>query len=67
MTMEDDREALESQQKAEARQEQREWLRVALSSIGDAVITTDTIVGDRSPSSEGRRSRPVDTTRRMPA
>ena len=31
----------ESGQEAEALQEQREWLRVTLSSIGDAVITTD--------------------------
>jgi PAS domain S-box-containing protein len=32
----------EPKQQAEALHEQREWLRVTLSSIGDAVITTDT-------------------------
>src|SRR6266704_2430375 len=32
----------EPKQAAEALHEQREWLRVTLSSIGDAVITTDT-------------------------
>ena len=31
-----------SEQSAEGLREQREWLRVTLSSIGDAVITTDT-------------------------
>ncbi|MEP7273604.1 MAG: PAS domain S-box protein, partial [Acidobacteriota bacterium] len=36
------REASESEQTAVALHEQREWLRVTLSSIGDAVITTDT-------------------------
>jgi PAS domain S-box-containing protein len=39
--MDTNRKASESEQEAEALQEQREWLRVALSSIGDAVITTD--------------------------
>lgn len=42
MTMDTDREASESKQAGEALQVQREWLRVTLSSIGDAVITTDT-------------------------
>ena len=37
-----DREPSESERSAEALHEQREWLRVTLSSIGDAVITTDT-------------------------
>jgi PAS domain S-box-containing protein len=37
-----DRETSASKQEVEALQEQREWLRVTLSSIGDAVITTDT-------------------------
>jgi PAS domain S-box-containing protein len=41
MNMNTDRETSESKQTAEALQEQREWLRVTLSSIGDAVITTD--------------------------
>ena len=41
MTMDTDKETSESKQAAEASQEQREWLRVTLSSIGDAVITTD--------------------------
>ncbi|HEY8188081.1 MAG TPA: PAS domain S-box protein [Pyrinomonadaceae bacterium] len=40
--MDTDRKTSESEQQAEALQEQREWLRVTLSSIGDAVITTDT-------------------------
>ena len=40
--MNTDRKTSESKQAAEALQEQREWLRVTLSSIGDAVITTDT-------------------------
>ena len=40
--MNTDRETLESKQTAEALHEQLEWLRVTLSSIGDAVITTDT-------------------------
>ena len=40
--MNTDKETSESKQTAEALQEQREWLRVALSSIGDAVITTCT-------------------------
>ena len=35
------RKTSKSGQEAEALQEQREWLRVTLSSIGDAVITTD--------------------------
>jgi PAS domain S-box-containing protein len=39
--MDTDRKTSESEQQAEALQEQREWLRVTLSSIGDAVITTD--------------------------
>jgi len=42
MNMNTDRETSESKQTAEALHEQREWLRVTLSSIGDAVITTDT-------------------------
>jgi PAS domain-containing protein len=42
MSMNADRETSESKQTAEALHEQREWLRVTLSSIGDAVITTDT-------------------------
>ena len=42
MAMDTDREASESKQAGEALQVQREWLRVTLSSIGDAVITTDT-------------------------
>ncbi len=42
MNMNTDRETLESKQTAEALHEQLEWLRVTLSSIGDAVITTDT-------------------------
>ena len=37
-----DSETSELEQTAEALHEQREWLRVTLSSIGDAVITTDT-------------------------
>jgi PAS domain S-box-containing protein len=37
-----DSESPEAEQMAEALHEQREWLRVTLSSIGDAVITTDT-------------------------
>lgn len=40
--MDNDRETSELKQTAEALHEQREWLRVTLSSIGDAVITTDT-------------------------
>lgn len=40
--MNPDRESPESKQVAEALQEQQEWLRVTLSSIGDAVITIDT-------------------------
>jgi hypothetical protein len=40
--MSPDRETLASKQTAETSHEQREWLRVTLSSIGDAVITTDT-------------------------
>ncbi len=40
--MNTDREASESKQTVEALHEQREWLHVTLSSIGDAVITTDT-------------------------
>ena len=40
--MDTDQETSESLQAAKALQEQREWLRVTLSSIGDAVITTDT-------------------------
>ncbi len=40
--MNTDRETSESKQTAEALHEQREWLRVTLSCIGDAVITTDT-------------------------
>jgi PAS domain S-box-containing protein len=40
--MNTDRETSEPKQTAEAFDEQREWLRVTLSSIGDAVITTDT-------------------------
>ncbi len=40
--MNDNEERSEPQQSAEALHEQREWLRVTLSSIGDAVITTDT-------------------------
>ncbi len=39
--MDTDREKSESRQTAKASQEQRELLRVTLSSIGDAVITTD--------------------------
>jgi PAS domain S-box-containing protein len=39
--MDTNRKTSESEQGAEALQEQREWLRVTLSSIGDAVITTD--------------------------
>jgi len=39
--MDTDREQSESRQTAKASQEQRELLRVTLSSIGDAVITTD--------------------------
>ena len=39
--MDNDRETSELKQAAEALHEQREWLRVTLSSIGDAVITTD--------------------------
>ena len=35
-------ETAKPKQDAEALHEQREWLRVTLSSIGDAVITTDT-------------------------
>jgi len=42
MNMNTDRETSESKQTAEALHEQREWLRVTLSCIGDAVITTDT-------------------------
>jgi len=38
----DNEERSEPKQSAEALHEQREWLRVTLSSIGDAVITTDT-------------------------
>src|SRR4029453_14413998 len=41
-TMDTDRETSESKQAPERPHEQREWLRVTLSSIGDAVITTDT-------------------------
>jgi hypothetical protein len=33
---------MSAKQTPEALHEQREWLRVTLSSIGDAVITTDT-------------------------
>lgn len=40
--MDNDRETSELKRTAEALHEQREWLRVTLSSIGDAVITTDT-------------------------
>jgi PAS domain-containing protein len=41
--MDNDRETSELKQTAEAAlHEQKEWLRVTLSSIGDAVITTDT-------------------------
>ncbi len=40
--MNTDNEISESKQTAEVLYEQREWLRVTLSSIGDAVITTDT-------------------------
>jgi PAS domain-containing protein len=40
--MSPDRETLASKQTAETSHEQREWLRVTLSSIGDAVTTTDT-------------------------
>ena len=40
--MNTDRKTSESKQTAEALHEQREWLRVTLSCIGDAVITTDT-------------------------
>src|SRR5688572_20479942 len=40
--MNTDRETSESRQTAKASQEQRELLRLTLSSIGDAVITTDT-------------------------
>ncbi len=40
--MDTDRGTSESKQAPERSQEQREWLRVTLSSIGDAVITTDT-------------------------
>jgi len=36
------RDITESKRAEEAMHEQREWLRVTLSSIGDAVITTDT-------------------------
>ncbi len=39
--METDKETSESKLTAEALDEQREWLRVTLSSIGDALITTD--------------------------
>jgi CheY-like chemotaxis protein len=39
--MDTNRKASESEQEAEALQEQREWLRVTLSSLGDAVVTTD--------------------------
>ena len=39
--MNTNREPSESRQTAKASQAQREWLRVTLSSIGDAVITTD--------------------------
>ena len=39
--MNTDRETSESRQTAKASQEQRELLRLTLSSIGDAVITTD--------------------------
>jgi PAS domain S-box-containing protein len=42
MNMYTDRDTPEPKQTAEALHEQREWLRVTLSSIGDAVITTDT-------------------------
>jgi PAS domain-containing protein len=41
MNMSTDRETSASKQMMEALHEQREWLRVTLSSIGDAVITTD--------------------------
>ena len=40
--MDTGREASKTNQAVEALQEQREWLRVTLSSIGDAVITTNT-------------------------
>ena len=43
--MNTDRETSEIKQTAEVLHEQREWLRVTLSSIGDAVITTDTYSG----------------------
>ena len=39
--MSTDKETSASKQTAETSHEQREWLRVTLSSIGDAVITTD--------------------------
>ena len=39
--MSTDRETSASKQMTEALHEQPEWLRVTLSSIGDAVITTD--------------------------
>jgi PAS domain S-box-containing protein len=42
INMNPDRESPESKQVAEALHEQQEWLRVTLSSIGDAVITIDT-------------------------
>jgi PAS domain S-box-containing protein len=42
MDMSTDKETSDTKQTAEALQEQQEWLRVTLSSIGDAVITTDT-------------------------
>jgi PAS domain-containing protein len=42
MNMNTDRETSESKQTSEALHEQREWLRVTFSCIGDAVITTDT-------------------------
>jgi len=46
--MSTDRETLASKQMTEALHEQREWLRVTLSSIDDAVITTDTTAASPS-------------------
>ena len=56
MTTEPQRDRPNPNPAEEALHEQREWLRVTLSSIGDAVITTDTS-GDPFPISVPERLR----------